>query len=203
MAATELKTSGYTSETAERYLLNAGALFKNVKYNSEEQKYEGEPLGATVGGSKCNITINLRQPEVDGVLAKIKGNDLIESVEATIEGTLKEWKKENIAQALFADVAEGNGTEDATGYKIITGRNEVLAKDYVENIAYVGKISGEDKPVIIILKNAINTNGLSFETKDKDEAGIPFKFEARADADKPEDVNKIWKIIYPETSVRD
>ena len=33
MTATELKTSGYTSETAERYLLNAGALFKNVKYN--------------------------------------------------------------------------------------------------------------------------------------------------------------------------
>ena len=103
--------------------------------------------------------------------------------------------------ALFADVAEGNGTEDATSYKIITGRNEVLAKDYVENIAYVGKISGEDKPVIIILKNAINTNGLSFETKDKDESGVPFKFEARADADKPEDVNKIWKIIYPETAV--
>lgn len=199
MSVTEVKTSGYTPETAKRYLLNAGALFKNVKYNTSSKKYEGEPLGATVGGSKCNITINLRQPEVDGVLVKVKGNDLIESVEATLEGTLKEWKKENITQALFADVAAGNGTDDATEYKVIEGRNEVLNTDYIENIAYIGKISGEDKPVIIILKNAINTNGLSFETKDKDESGIPFKFEARADADKPEDVNKIWKILYPET----
>lgn len=203
MSAIGVKTSGYTSETAKRYLLNAGALFKNVSYNQNNQKYEGEPLGATTGGSKCNITITLRQPEVDGVLTNVKGNDLIDSVEATIEGTLKEWKKENIAQALFADISEGNGTEDAAEYKIITGRNEVLASDYVENIAYIGKISGENKPVIIILKNAINTNGLSFETKDKNESGIPFKFEARADADKPEDVNKIWKIIYPETAGQD
>lgn len=197
--AEAIKINGYTSETAKNYLLNTGAIFKNVKYNSTIKKYEGDPLGATVGGAKCNIIITIRQPEVDGLLAKVKGNDLIESVEATLEGTLKEWKRENIEQALFANSEKGDGTNDAAEYTIITGRNEVLDKDYVENICYIGKISGEDKPVIIMLKNAINTNSLSFETQDKNEAGIPFKFEARADADKPEDVNKIWKIIYPET----
>lgn len=200
--AEAIKTNGYTAETAKHYLLNAGAIFKNVKYNSTSKKYEGDPLGATVGGAKCDIVINLRQPEVDGILAKVKGNDLIESVEATLEGTLKEWKKENIAQALFADIKAGDGTTDPPEYKVITGRNEILPTDYVDNICYVGKISGEDKPVIIMLKNAINTSGLSFEAKDKDEGGIEFKFEARADADKPEDVNKIWKIIYPETVVQ-
>lgn len=201
MAAVEIKTSGYTADTAKHYLLNAGAIFKNVAFNDTSGKYEGDPLGATSGGAKCSIVINLRQPSVDGVLGKIKGNDLIENVEATIEGTLKEWKKENIAQALFGDIAAGDGVTDPVEYKIIEGRNLILATDYVTNICYVGKISGESKPVIIMLKNALNTNGLSFETKDKDEAGIPFKFEARLDADKPEDINKIWKIIYPETVV--
>lgn len=201
MPGTEVKTSGYTSETAKHYLLNAGAIFKNVSFNSTSGKFEGEPLGATVGGAKCNIAVNIRQPEIDGVLAKVKGNDVIESVEATLEGTLKEWKKENIAQSLFADVATGDGTTAPAGYKIITGRNEILAADYVNNICYVGKISGEESPVIIMLKNALNTNGLAIETKDKNEAGIPFKFEARADANSPEDVNKIWSIFYPETVV--
>lgn len=199
MAAIEVKTNGYTADTAKRYLLDTGAIFKNVTYNSTSSKYEGEPLGATVGGAKCNILITLRQPEVDGLLAKVEGNDFIESVEANIEGVLKEWTKGNIAQALFADVAAGDGTVDPVTAQIITGRNEILSTDYVDNICYIGKIAGEEKPVIIMFKNAINTSGLAIETKDKTEAGIPFKFEARADADKPEDVNKIWKIIYPET----
>ncbi|MCM8710540.1 hypothetical protein M2651_05805 [Clostridium sp. SYSU_GA19001] len=198
---TEIKTNGYTADTAKHYLLNTGAIFKNVAYNTTSGKYEGEPLGATVGGAKFEIKVNLRQPEVDGVLAKVKGNDLIESVEATIEGTLKEWKKENISQALFGDITTGDGITAPTNYKIITGRSTILPTDYVNNICYVGKISGEDKPVIIMLKNAINTSGLSFEAKDKDEAGIPFKFEARADSDKPEDINGIWEIIYPETTI--
>lgn len=199
MAATDLKTTGYSSDTAKHYLLDSGAIFKNVTYNATSKKYTGEPLGATVGGSKLNISIGLRQPEVDGLLTEVKGNDVIESVKATLEGTLKEWKKENIANALFANITDGDGTTAPTGYKIITGRNKVLDSDYVNNIAYVGKMAGETNPVIILLKNALNTAGLSVETKDKNEAGIPIKFEARADADKPDDYNGIWQIIYPET----
>ncbi|WP_238902671.1 hypothetical protein [Clostridium sp. YIM B02506] len=200
MVKQALKTSGYSANTSKYYLLNAGAIFKNVEYNATSGKYEGDPIGATTEGAKLNIAISLRQPEVDGVLTKVKGNDVIENIEATLECTLKEWKKENIANALFADVTAGNGTTTPTGYKIIKGRNEILDSDYITNIAYVGKISGENEPVIIFLKNALNTAGLSIETADKGEAGIPCKFEARADADKPEDYNSIWEIVYPETT---
>lgn len=197
MAAIEVKTNGYTADTAKHYLLDAGALFKNITFDGVGEKYTGEPLGATVGGSKLNIKVGIRQPEVDGVLVKVKGNDVIESVEATLEGTFKEWRTDNIAAALFADVTTGDGVTAPADYKIIKGHNTILSTDYVTNIGYVGKITGEAKPVIILLKNSLNTEGLSFDTKDKEEAGIPFKFEARADADKPEDYNGIWEIIYP------
>lgn len=200
MVKQAVKTNGYTPNTPKYYLLDAGAIFKNVAYNATSKKYEGDPVGATVEGSKLNISISLRQPSVDGVLTKVVGNDVIESVDATLECTLKEWKKENLANALFADVTAGDGTKAPTGYKIIKGRNEILDSDYITNIAYVGKISGEDEPVIIFLKNALNTAGLSVETKDKGEAGIPCKFEARADAENPEDYNSIWEIVYPETT---
>lgn len=199
MAVEAVKTNGYSADAAKNYLLDSGALFKNVVFNETSGDFEGDPIGATVGGSKLTIAVNLRQPEVDGALAKVKGNDRIESVDATLEVTVKEWKKDNIANALFADISDPGATEAPTGYKLIKGRNEILSTDYVTNIGYVGKISGEDNPVIILLKNAINTAGLSFETKDKDEAGLSCKFEARADADKPEDFNGIWEIIYPET----
>ncbi|WP_286909626.1 hypothetical protein [Clostridium sp. UBA1652] len=195
-----VKTNGYSANTPKYYLLNAGAIFKNVAYNATSHKYEGDAIGATTEGAKLSIAMTLRQPEVDGLLVKVKGNDVFESVEATLECTLKEWKKENLANALFADVTTGDGTTAPTGYKIIKGRNVILDSDYITNIAYVGKISGENEPVIIFLKNALNTAGLSIETADKGEAGIPCKFEARADADKPEDYNSIWEIVYPETT---
>jgi len=195
-----VKTNGYSANTPKYYLLDAGAIFKNVVYNATSHKYEGDPIGATTEGAKLNIVTTFRQPPVDGVLTKVKGNDVIENIEATLECTLKEWKKENLANALFADITTGDGTSAPTGYKILKGRNVILDSDYISNIAYVGKISGEGEPVIIFLKNALNTAGLSIETKDKGEAGIPCKFEARADANKPEDYSSIWEMVYPETT---
>lgn len=201
MTAVNVKTNGYASTTPTNYLLDAGAMFKNITYDSVGGTYKGDPLGATVGGAKVKIKIGLRQPEVDGVLTPVKGNDVIESVEASIEGVLKEWGYANIASSLFADATTGDGTAAPADTKVIKGHNAIVTGDYATNIGYIGKIAGHADPVIIILKNAINTEGLEFDSKDKTEAGIPFKYEARAAADKPDDFSDCWQIIYPNAVV--
>ena len=69
--------------------------------------------------------------------------------------------------------------------------------DYIENVTFVGKISGSEKPVIIQIYNALNIDGLTLQTKDKDEAVIALNFVGTYDT-KTLDVPP-FKIYYPKT----
>lgn len=189
--AVDVKTTGYNIDTSKNYLTNAGAIFANVKYDTATKKWQGIPLGATVGGLKFNIVAELRQPQVDGLLVSAKGNDVFNSMTATIEGSYKEFKQSTISNAAFADATQQGD------YLVLRGRNDIKDSDYYENVGFIGKVTGYVDPLVIIIKNAINTSGLTGETKDKDESSIPFKFEARADADKPEDFNGVWEVWLP------
>lgn len=62
-----VKKTGYTKNTPKSYIVNAGAVYKNLTWNTESQKWEGELFGATSGGNKLTIEQNYRQIEVDGV----------------------------------------------------------------------------------------------------------------------------------------
>lgn len=190
-AAVEVKTTGLTADTTENYLLDAGALYYDLEYDDTSKKWKGVPFAATVGGVKINIAIELRQPAVDGLLVNVEGNDVINSASGTIECTAKEFKDSVIESSLHGDVTAGGD-----GYKILKGRNRITSADY-RKIGFVGKVSGYDTPLIVIFHKAINTAGFSIETKDKDESGIPFKFEARADKDKPEDFQGWYEIHIP------
>ena len=41
--------------------------------------------------------------------------------------------------------------------------------NYIDNITWIGRISGSDSPIMIVIRNAVNLNGFSMQAQDKNE----------------------------------
>lgn len=198
MGQIDLKPTGYDENTSKKYWLHSAALFKNVVYDGPSSKFKADScLGATTGGTKIEISIEYRSPEVDGVLTPIKGNDVIDAVSAIAETTIKEVTADTLALALNATVRSAETAEAPTGYKILELKETVSDTDYIANLGIYGRITGSNEPLLIIFENALSTGGLSVETKDKSEAGIPIKLEARADVEDANQIKLPVKIFFP------
>jgi len=188
--------SGFNDKTAENLLLDAGAFFANFKVGTDTfESASAKLLGATRGGGKFTAKPNIRSIEVDGVKGRAKGLQVIDSWEVSLSANILEINKETLAKGLTATNAVDDSTTE--GYSIITAKNYIELEDYIENVTFVGKISGSEKPVIIQIYNALNIDGLTLQTKDKDEAVIALNFVGTYDT-KTLDVPP-FKIFYPKT----
>lgn len=186
-----ISTVGVTKQTAERMLLDAGAIYKNLKYENGE--WTGEALGATSGGNEFQVEIEQRQPEIDGIKSRIKGLSFVNAHEAQLTVNLKELTAQNIKTAIGpADIDDTDPNFD-----IITGRAHIEDADYLENIAYVGRLSGSQKPVIIILKNALSAEGFTMSSEDNNEAVVPITFYAYADFEDAQAGKTAYEIYWP------
>lgn len=189
------KYSGFTTETAKSLLLNAGAYFKNYDVNTDDfdsAVTAGKLIGATKGGGEFSAVPEIRQIEVDGVAGRAKGLETIDSWDIYLKANVLEVKETTIQSGLAASSVD---TSTNTNYDIITASNNLEVSDYIDNITWVGTLSGSDKPVIIQIFNALNTEGLKFSTTDKAEATISLTFYAhytQDDLDTPP-----FKIYYP------
>lgn len=189
------KYSGFTTETAKSLLLNAGAYFKNFDVGTDvfdSAVTAGKLIGATKGGGEFSAVPEIRQIEVDGVAGRAKGLETIDSWDIYLKANVLEVKEATIQSGLAASSVD---TSTNTNYDIITASNNLEVSDYIDNITWVGTLSGSDKPVIIQIFNALNTEGLKFSTTDKAEATISLTFYAhytQDDLDTPP-----FKIYYP------
>ncbi len=189
------KYSGFTTETAKSLLLNAGAYFKNFVVGTDDfdsAVAAGKLIGATKGGGEFSAVPEIRQIEVDGVAGRAKGLETIDSWDIYLKANVLEVKGATIQSGLAASSVD---TSTNTDYDIITASNNLEVSDYIDNITWVGTLSGSDKPVIIQIFNALNTEGLKFSTTDKAEATISLTFYAhytQDDLDTPP-----FKIYYP------
>ncbi len=189
------KYSGFTTETAKNLLLNAGAYFKNYDVGTDDfdsAVTAGKLIGATKGGGEFSAVPEIRQIEVDGVAGRAKGLETIDSWDIYLKANVLEVKEATIQSGLAASSVD---TSTNTNYDIITASNNLEVSDYIDNITWVGTLSGSDKPVIIQIFNALNTEGLKFSTTDKAEATISLTFYAhytQDDLDTPP-----FKIYYP------
>ena len=202
MDKTAVKRTGYTANTPKHYLINAGAIYKNLAWNPKGGKdskgqWEGELLGATAGGNKVTVEVNYRVVDIDGVFTPAVGQKILESQTAKIETNVKVLTAENIRMAINGEIKEADGTNAPTGYKVISGKSKLENTDYIENLGIVGTMSGTNDPIIVIIDNALCTSGLDFETKDNDEAVISMTFEAHADEDKVDDLSLPCRIYFP------
>ena len=202
MVKTAVKRTGYTASTPKHYLINAGAIYKNLAWNptggkDSKGQWEGELLGATAGGNKVTVEVNYRVVEIDGVFTPAVGQKILESQTAKIETNVKELTAENIRLSINGEIKEADGTNAPTGYKVISGKSKLENTDYIENLGIVGTMSGTNDPIIVIIDNALCTSGLDFETKDNEEAVISMTFEAHANEDKVDDLSLPCRIYFP------
>ena len=201
ITSANLPKTGYTKDTPNSFLLNAGAWVKNLKWvpgvGEEPGTWNYDLIGATSDGSKITTKYTFRQVQVDGVFTTPVGADMIEEAEALAELNLIEFTLANLKMMLIATSEVSDGTKYPTGYEVVTPGSQVEISHYVENMAYVGTISGSNKPVIIIFDYAICTSGLEVEPKDKSEAVYPVTFEARTGADNIDRMGLPIKILYP------
>ncbi len=191
--------SGYTSATAKSLLLDAGAFFKNFGVGVDtfaSAVTAGKLLGATAGGGTFSAVPTIRKIEVDGVKGAAKGLESIDEWVVTITSNIKEIKKETLQTALASGTID---TSTDANYDIITANNYIALTDYIDNITWIGKLSGTNDPVVIQIYNALATGGIALTVADKAEAALPVTFTGHYDdaaLDTPP-----FKIYYPKAIV--
>lgn len=184
---------GVTAETPQRMLLDAGAIYKNLTFDDLTGDFTGELLGATSGGNEFVVEIEQRAPEIDGVKSRIRGLKFVNSHEAHLVVNLKELTAENVKNAIGP--ADVDTTDE--NFDIVTGRTSIEDTDYLDNICYVGRLSGSDKPVVIQLMNALSAEGFTLSSEDDNEAVIPITFHAHADFEDAQAGKSAYKIYWP------
>lgn len=187
--------SGFTSKTKDNLLTGAGVYFKNFIVGEdtyESAKKAGKIIGATQGGGEFKAIPSIRQIEVDGVSGRAKGLEVIDSWEISMAMNLLETTEESLKLSLGISTVDSSSDET---YHIIKGDNEIRDEHYIDNITYVGTITGSDEPVIIQVFNALSTEGLDIKTEDKKEAVLAvtvYGHYTEADLDTPP-----YAIYYP------
>jgi hypothetical protein len=190
-----MKYTGYTAETPKSLLLDAGAFFKNFYVGTDtftSAVAAGKLLGATQGGGNFSAIPTIRPIEIDGIPGTAKGLEMIDEWVVNLAANLKEVKKATIQAALASSAVD---TSTSADYDIITANTAIALTDYIDNITWVGTLSGTNEPVIIQVYNALNTNGLTLNVADKSEAVLALTFKGHytdTDVDTPP-----FKIYYP------
>lgn len=190
------RITGQTSATKEHLLLGAGVFAKGFVPGTdtlENLKQSNKLLGATSGGGTFTATKNGHYLQIDGVPENTKGNWILDSWASTLQVTFQETTVETLKLGLTA--AKEETDEKATGYTVLTGKNGMEDGDYIDSIAFIGRLSGSNDPVIIIIYNAINTADLSINPQDGQESKIQVTLTAHYDPEKPE--VPPFKIYYP------
>ena len=185
--------SGFTSKTTEHLLLDSGAFFKNFdvdKDTFESAVTAGKLIGATRNGGKFDAIPEIRQIEVDGVKGPAKGLEMLDAWNVTIGANVLEITKDTLAMALASTEVDSTTNEK---YDIIKANNVIELDDYIDNITWVGTLSGSEEPVIIQVLNALNMGGLSLQTQMKNEAVTALNFTGHYTAD---DLNTPPFVIY-------
>lgn len=157
-------------------------------------------LGATRGGGTFVATSEIREPDVDGKRYRFVGGAFVDSVDAQLTGTLVEIRPEVYAKVLATGEVSTNGLK-----KTIKMHTAIQNGDYIQNLVWVGDMS-DGGLVVIVLKNALNNNGMTLTFTDKGEGTIPFEFHAYQNSVEdydyaPFEVIFLGKIAAPGVSV--
>lgn len=188
------RQTGVRSDTYKRIMIDSGAVYKNFVSVSSL----GTLIGATRGGNVFKVETEQRLMEVDGAHGPVKGGKRNVGVVVTLEAKFIEITKELLL------MTEPGSVETAVGatHNKITRTADILAADYIGNIAIVGNVTGTSAYVVCVLKNGLGDGKLEMGFTDKDEGSIPVTFTGHFDPDaldvEPWDV--YWPIVSSSSS---
>lgn len=192
--------NGFTTDTMKKRLLDAGAFFKNYDLSKTyaDNKKAGNLICATQGGGSFGATPSVRQVQVDGLHTYTKGTEEID--DWTVELSLKLLEQDADICKMCLGAADVSDAESPTGYLRVKPRDTFTDDDYIDNVTWVGRWMGSTDPVIIVIYNALNIQGLNWTMEDKKETITELKFTAHfLDPDTNDDVP--FDIFYPKKGV--
>lgn len=192
--------TGVSTNTSKHLQLDAGAFFKNFDPTTDtfDTAKATKLIGATAGGGSFAAVPTIRRIEVDGLKGATKGYETIDEWEVTLTANVKEITSDTLKLALATGSyagAKSPSSETSNNYNKITAANDIADADYLTNVAWVGRLSGSLLPIIIIVKNALATNGLTLTVADKSEGVIAMTLTGHytvSDLDTPP-----FEIYYP------
>lgn len=186
---------GLTANTPGNIAFGAGTIHRGLKYTTGSGwNFAASLVGATSGGSKFSIIPEIYRPTIDGVPGNVKGLAKKVDEKATMEVNFAELTPDLIKAAVFAAI----GTSEDTTYDLYEPKADIDDDDYWENIAFVGKTL-DGRNIIAIIDNALCTNGLTNEYKNKEQMVGNYTFECHYDP--ATSLDKMpWHIYYPKTA---
>lgn len=185
-----LRKSGITENTPKSLLLGAGTIYKNLRWDTTNNAWEGSVLGATSGGNTFKYAPNIVTVDVDGAVVDTKGLTQKQGETAELNINLVEVSVGSLKLAMIGQEL----TSEANGFIKIGSKSVIEATDYIDNIAFVGFLA-DDTPIIIIMENALCTSGLELSGKNKEATVIPCTFKPYAD-NEGEIFDKLPVFIY-------
>lgn len=187
--------SAFTKNTAKNMQLDAGLLVRGLTdiLNFSGTIADDKKLGATSGGATFSATPEMRNifEGIDGAKGNYKDGNVIDNWEITLTATVKEMTAKNLQLAM----ATADIKSDDDKFDVLTPRMEVKSTDYIDNICWLGTMNGSSEPMIIELKNVLNTNGISFTAEDKGSGSVELELKAHFDLSKPNEVP--FNIYFP------
>lgn len=194
-----LAKTAYQADTPKKYLIDAATLYKNLTFDATTQLFSGELIGATNGGIEIDLEQKYRDIEVDGTYwTTVKGNKVLSSTSASAKTSIKEFTAETLRLSINGSATLVTDPNEApTGYSVVKGKRYVDESDYIENVGMVGKLSGTDKPIIVIFDNVLATAGAKIKTEDDKEAEIPVELQAHASYDQLVNDEFPYRIYFP------
>lgn len=168
--------TGVTANTAKHLQLDAGAFFKNFDPATDTFASAASKLiGATAGGGSFAAVPTIRRIEVDGLKSATKGYEALDEWQVTLTANVKELTVAALELALATGshtAVKSPSTAEANNYEKIVAANDIADANYTTNVTWVGRLSGSQIPIIIVVKNALATNGLTLTTADKSEGVV-------------------------------
>lgn len=190
--------TAFTAKTPKHLLLDAGVFAKNydVSKTYAQNVEAGNIIGATQGGGTFNAVPTIRDISVDGVRGKVKGLRHVSCWDVNMTMKLLEASEESAKLALGA--AEVDDADKPTGYKSVKGKSDIEDDDYIDNVAWIGCLSGATEPVIILVHNALGTSGLALTMADNAEGITSVTCDGHYTVDDLE--HPPFEILYPTVS---
>ena len=180
---------GIQSDTYEKFLLDAGAVYKNfVSVGSP-----GTLLGATRGGCIFKRMPSYKETPYEGLPGQAVGQKHLVGVRVSLEVNMLSFDESNLALA----VPNSSVSAPAGGYVTITESEwNAAAVHSLTNIAILAQLSGTASAVAIVLDNPICEKDLSLTFKDKSESTSKWIFSAYYDESAGFGTPP-WRIYWP------
>lgn len=181
------RKTGISSQTAQRMVMDAGAVY--IDYGETSERL----FGATREGSTFEVSQEVREIDVDGLRGPTKGFRRVVEEHVRLTVNLLEMTAENVQTALVGAQVDANGN----GGQTVTRSLKLSDVAYLENVALVADYSGSSDPVVIKLKNAIVDGDFSLQAQDREESTVELQFTGHFD---PENLDESpFEIIFPDT----